>query len=92
MKQGFPLRPLLFNVLIIDLKKEMGLIKLGGVRLWNERMHTLAYADDMVLIAKKENEMRSMIDRLKKYFERKRLKLNVEKSKILRFKKKMGVD
>lgn len=88
--QGFPLRQLFFNVLITDLKKEMGLMKLGGVRLWNERVHNLAYADDMVLIAKKENEMRSMIDRLEKYLKRKRLKLNAEKSKI--FKKKMGVD
>lgn len=42
----------------------------------------LAYADDLVLIA--EEEMRSMIERLEGYMERKRLEVNTEKTKIMR--------
>lgn len=53
----------------------------------NKRVYSLAYADDMVLIAEKEDEMRSMIDRLERYLERKRLELNAEKSKIMRFRR-----
>lgn len=39
----------------------------------------------MVLIAEKEDKMRSMIDRLGRYLEKKKLELNTEKSKIIRF-------
>lgn len=49
-------------------------------------MYTLAYADDIVLIAEDEEEMRSMIERLEGYMERKRLEVNTEKTKIIRFR------
>lgn len=49
------------------------------------RMYILAYADNMVLIAEKE-EIKSIIDRLERYLEKKRLELNTEKSKIIRFR------
>lgn len=68
----------------------MGQIKWGGIRLGDGRVYTLAYANDMVLIAEKENETRSVMDRLEKYLEKKRLKLNAEKSKIMRFRKRSG--
>lgn len=50
-------------------------------------MYILAYADNMVLIAEKKNVMRSMIDKLERYLEKKRLELNAEKSKIMRFRR-----
>lgn len=81
---------MLFNILLADLKEEMGQVKWGGIRLGDGRVYTLAYANDMVLIAEKENEMRSVMDRLEKYLEKKRLKLNAEKSKIMRFRKRSG--
>lgn len=37
-----------------------------------------------------EEETRSMIERLERYLERKGLKLNTEKTKIMRFKKGGG--
>lgn len=37
----------------------------------------MAYADDVVLLAEEEDEMRSMIGRLEEYIERKDLELNV---------------
>lgn len=54
---------MLFNVLLADLKEETGRVKWGGVRLRDGRVYTLAYADDMVLIVEKKDEMRSMLDR-----------------------------
>jgi len=50
-------------------------------------MYTLAYADDILLFAEDEEGMRSMIARLEGYMEKKRLELNVNKTKIMRFRK-----
>lgn len=51
------------------------------------RIYTLAYADDMVFLTENKEEMRSVIERLEKYLDGKRIELNAEKTKIIRFKK-----
>lgn len=84
VRQGYPLSPLLVNVLIVDLEEAMGKVKWGGVKVGGERIYTLAYADDLVLLAGNGEEMRSMMERLEGYLERKRLELNGEKTKIMR--------
>lgn len=53
------------------------------------RIYTLAYAD-MVLLTENKEEMRSVIERLEKYLDGKRMELNAEKTKIIRFKKGGG--
>lgn len=58
-----------------------------GVKIKKRRIYTLAYADDVVL-AKEEEEMRSMMERLERYLERKKLELNIKK--IIRFRKGGG--
>lgn len=68
----------------------MGKMKWGGVRLGERKIYTLAYADDVVLLAEKEEEMRSMMERLEGYLERKKLELNAGKTKIVRFGKGGG--
>lgn len=55
-----------------------------------ERIYTLSYADDIVLMAKNEEEMKSMIERLEIYLRNKELELNVKKTKILRCRKGGG--
>lgn len=45
------------------------------------------YADDIVMIAENEEEMRSMIEKLEGYLDRKKLELNTDKTKILSFRK-----
>ncbi|XP_071572942.1 uncharacterized protein [Temnothorax nylanderi] len=92
VRQGCPLSPLLFNIMLADMEEEMGRVKGGGIRLGGKRIYTLAYADDVVLIAEDEDQMRSMLERLEGYLGRKRLELNVEKTKIMRFKKGGGRD
>jgi len=54
---------LLFNILLADLEEELGKGKgkMGKVR--GEKGFSLAYADDVVLLAEEENEIRSMIER-----------------------------
>lgn len=48
------------------------------VRLRGEKIYTLAYADDIVLLAEEE-DMRAMIARLERYVREKRLEVNVGK-------------
>lgn len=81
VRQGCPLSPIIFNIVLADLEEEMGKVKWGGVRLGGGRVYTLAYADDMVLLAEGENEMRSMVGRLEGYLEEKKLELNVGETK-----------
>lgn len=44
----------------------------------------------MVLLAENEEEMRNMMERLEVYLDRKRMELNMEKTKIVRFRKGGG--
>jgi len=78
----------LFNLLIVDMEEELGRIKWGGVKLGEDRIYSLAYADDIVLLAEEEGDMRSW--RLEKYISRKGLELNVEKTTIVRFRRGGG--
>jgi len=82
--------PTLFNIMIADLKEEIKKVKWGGIKIGEERVYTLAYADDIVLLAEDEEGMRSMMGRLEGYMEKKRLELNVNKIKIMRFRKGRG--
>lgn len=41
----------------------------------------------MVLLAEDEGGMKSMVERLERYLDRKGLELNVEKTKVVRFRK-----
>jgi len=90
VRQECPLSPLLFNIVLADLEEEMGRVKWRGVKLGERRIYTLAYADDVVLMAEKEEEMRSMMQRLEGYLERKKLELNPNKTKIMRCRKGGG--
>lgn len=74
-RQGCPLSPLLFNILTANLEEGMRRVKWGGVRVGGEKLYTLSYADDIVLMAEDEAEMRSMMERLEGYLDRKGLEL-----------------
>ncbi len=52
-----------------------------------KKIYMLAYADDVVIIAKSAGDLQRLIDRLGRFLERKQLVLNVGKSKIMIFKK-----
>lgn len=83
--------PMLFNLLMADLEEEMGRgERLGGVRLMGEKIFSLAYADDIVLIAEEERGMKWLIGKAEEYMEKKGLEVNVEKTKIMRFRRGGG--
>lgn len=81
---------LLFNALLTDLEDEMGNVKWGEVNLGEGRIWTMAYADDLMELAENKEKMRSVIERLERYLDRKRLEVNTEKTKIMKFRKGGG--
>lgn len=50
-----------------------------------ERIYCLSYADDIMVLAERKENMRELIKRLEKYLNQKMLCLNMEKTKIMRF-------
>ena len=50
--------------------------------LW---LTSLMYANGIVLVASKKVELKSMISRIEKYLDKRKLLVNVEKSKVLVF-------
>jgi hypothetical protein len=53
-----------------------------------QKSHHLAFADDLVIVAKSEREMKEMMRSLGKYVRRKRVEVNVEKTKMMVFHKR----
>lgn len=88
MRHGCPLSPILFTLLIADVEEEMKKGQVGGIRIGKERIWTLAYADDLVIMAKSEEGMKEMLKRMERYLKLKKLQLNIEKSKIICFEKR----
>lgn len=58
----------------------------GGVNLGGDKIYSLAYADDVVMLAEEEGEMKSMMERLKGYLESRGLELNEGKTKVMTFR------
>jgi hypothetical protein len=53
-----------------------------------EKVWSLAFADDMVIVAKSEREMKETMRNLEKYVRKKNLEVNVEKTKMMVFNKR----
>lgn len=81
VRQECPISPLLFYTLLADMEDKMKKVRWEGIKLEDERIYSLAYSD-VVSLAENEDEMRSLIERLEQYLNRKDFELNVEKPKI----------
>lgn len=78
-----------FNILLADIEEDIRNGRWGSIRLGKQKVFTLTYADDLVLLVESKDDMRTM-RRLERYLEEKKLTLNVEKTKIVRFRKDRG--
>lgn len=90
VRQGCPMSPYLFNIVMADMEEVMRRGGWGGVKLEGEKVYCLAYADDMVLLAENEEGMVHMLGKLESYLDRKKLEVNVGKTKVMRFRKGGG--
>ena len=55
----------------------------AGVKIARRNIHTLRYADDTTLMAESEEELKSLLMKVKEESEKVGLKLNIRKTKIL---------
>lgn len=89
VRQGCPLSPSLFNMLVADLEEKLKRNEWGGrVKVKKkEKIYSLAYVDKVVLLAEEEEAMKCMIKGLERYLREKGLELNVKKYKLMKFRK-----
>jgi hypothetical protein len=90
VRQGCPLSSSLFAAFIGDIEEMFRKGQAGGVVVGKEKVWSLAYADDLVVLAREEKGMKEMLGNMEKYMRRKKLTVNVEKSKMMVFRKGGG--
>ena len=61
----------------------LGWKKQAGLKIAGRNMNNLRYADDTTLIAESEEELKSLLMKVKEESEKVRLKLSIQKTKIM---------
>ena len=57
----------------------------AGIKIAGRNINNLRYADDTILMAESEEELKSLLLRVKEESEKADLKLNIQKTKIMAF-------
>ncbi|XP_023234492.1 uncharacterized protein LOC111634044 [Centruroides sculpturatus] len=83
--QGDPLSPYLFNFYLFDLNKCF-LRDEDGIQIDNQIIHSISYADDIVLVAPTAAALRRKIQQITEYLENLKVKINPKKSVIMIFR------
>ena len=81
--QGCILSPCLFNLYAEYIKRNAGLEEAqAGIKIAGRNINNLWYADDTTLMAESEEELKSLLMKVKEESEKGGLKLNIHKTKI----------
>lgn len=83
LRQGCILSPLMFSLFINDLPEVLE----GGCSFGTTRVNMLMYADDIVIMSPTAAGLQHMMNRLQKYCETWNLLVNLNKSKVIVFRK-----
>ena len=86
VRQGCLLSPLLFALFLNDLNTKIREASLG-VNVGTETINTLLYADDLILLAENKKDMQLQLDELDKYVKSVKMKVNLDKTKIMVLRK-----
>ena len=82
--QGCIVSPCLFNLYAEYIMKNAGLEKAqAGIKIAGRNINNLRYADDTTLMAESEEELKSLLMKVKVKSEKVDLKLNIQKTKIM---------
>ena len=82
--QGCILSPCLFNFYAEYILRNTGLEEAQyGIKIIGRNINNLRYADDTTLMAESEEELKSLLMRVKEESEKVGLKLNIQKMKIM---------
>ena len=89
--QGNTISPTIFCEFINGLIQEIKSMNLGIEINNNRKISILAYADDIVLIVKREGELQDMLNVVHRWCRQWRVVVNVNKTKIIHFRSKKKV-
>ena len=84
VRQGCILSPCLFNLYAQYITRNAGLEEAqAGIKIAGRNINNLRYADDTTLMAESEEELKSLLMKVKEESEKVDLKLNIQKTKIM---------
>ena len=84
VRQGCVLSPCFFNLHAEYIMRNAGLEEAqAGIKLSGRNINNLRYADDTTLMAESEEELKSLLMKVKEESEKVGLKLNIQKTKIM---------
>ena len=82
--QGCMLSPCLFNLYAEYIMRNAGLEEAqAGIKIAGRNINNLRYADDTILMAESEEELKSLLMTVQEEHEKVGLKLNIQKTKIM---------
>ena len=82
--QGCILSPCLFNLYAEYIMRNAGLEETqAGIKIAGRNINNLRYADDTILMAESEEELKSLLMKVKEESEKVGLKLSIQKTKIM---------
>ena len=86
IRQGCILSPCLFNLYAEYIMRNAGLEETqAGIKIAGRNSNHLRYADDTTLMAESEEELKSLLMKVKEESQKAGLKLNIQKTKIMAF-------
>ena len=84
VRQGCILSPCLFNLYAEYIMRNSGPEEVqAGIKIVGRNINNLRYADDTTLMAESEEELKSLLMKIKEESEKVCLKLNIQKMKIM---------
>ena len=84
VRQGCILSPCLVNFYAEYIMRNAGLDEAqAGIKIARRNINNLRYADDTTLMADNEEELKSLLTKVKEESEKVGLKLNIQKTKIM---------
>ena len=84
VRQSCILSPRLFNLYAEYIMRNAGLEETqAGIKIAGRNINNLRYADDTALMAESEEELKSLLMKVKEETEKSGLKLNIQKTKIM---------
>ena len=84
VRKGCILSPCLFNFCAEYIMRNAGLEEAqAGIKIAGRNINNLRYADDTTLVAESEEELKSLLMKVKEESEKVGLKLNIQKTKIM---------
>src|ERR1043165_7607201 len=88
VRQGCPLSPILFNIYIEEIVREMLEELEEGVKVGGKMVKALRFADDQAMLAGSQEGLQMMMDRLNRISLNYDMKININKTKVMRISKR----